>query len=71
MSPLLWVAAAWACPVCGAAMTSNQSSYFHMTILLSLVPLTMAGGLIYWLNKAAASAEPPAPETDAGPTSAG
>lgn len=63
------VAAALACPVCGAAMTGNQSSYLHMTIVLSLVPLSMLGGLVYWLNRAAAAAEPPRPGAD--PTSAG
>lgn len=69
MSPLLLASVALACPVCGAAMTGNQASYLHMTIVLSLVPLSMAGGLIFWLSRAAAAAEARRPS--AGPNSAG
>ena len=48
---LLWPAAAHACAVCGALNDRNRAAFFGTTILLSLVPLGMIGGGVWWLRR--------------------
>jgi len=47
---LAWTAAAHACAVCGARDDRNQKAFLNTTILLSLLPLGMIGGGLWWLN---------------------
>ena len=56
MNALWMVAAAQACPVCGAASTNDQGSYLAMTIVLSLLPLGAVGGIVWWVARHARSA---------------
>ena len=52
---LLWPAAAHACAVCGAsAADRNRAAFFGTTILLSLLPLGMIGGGLWWLRRGGA-----------------
>ena len=49
----LWFAfpaAAWACPVCQGGEAANQLAFRVTTVLLSLLPLAMIGGLVYYLR---------------------
>jgi hypothetical protein len=55
--PLLLVAAAWACPVCGAPGASNGGAYVAMTVVLSLLPLAFIGGVGWWLYRAFTSSD--------------
>lgn len=49
---LLAPAAAFACPVCSAnAKERNSKAFAGTTALLSLLPLTMFAGGIWWLRK--------------------
>lgn len=48
---LLWPAAAHACAVCGALNDRNRAAFFGTTILLSLLPLGMIGGGVWWLRR--------------------
>jgi len=49
---LLLPAAAFACPVCSAnANDRNEKAFRGTTALLSLLPLTMFAGGIWWLRK--------------------
>lgn len=42
---LLWLTApAWACPVCGGG-GANAQAFFDTMVFLSLLPLTLMGGL--------------------------
>jgi len=46
--------AAMACPVCGLAGTADTwTSYLSMTVMLSTVPLTMIGGIAFWVSRRA------------------
>jgi hypothetical protein len=42
---------AQACAVCGLANTQNQSAFLGTTILLSLLPLAMIGGGVWWARR--------------------
>jgi hypothetical protein len=47
---LAFPAAALACPVCGLAGTGdNSDAYVEMSVMLSVVPLGMIGGVAFWL----------------------
>ena len=48
---LLWPAAAHACAVCGATADRNRAAFFGTTMLLSLLPLGMIGGGVWWLRR--------------------
>ena len=51
-------AAALACPVCGTSGTDNNAwAYGAMTVVLSVLPLGMIGGVVYWVSRRAASAD--------------
>ena len=41
-------AAAWACPACIVTDPKNANTYLGMTLMMSILPLGMLGGLIYW-----------------------
>ena len=47
---LLVPAAAHACAVCGAMADRNRGAFFGTTMLLSLLPLGMIGGGVWWLR---------------------
>lgn len=42
----------FACAVCGTAIEASRKAFIYSTALLSLVPLAMIGGLIYYLYRA-------------------
>ena len=45
-------AVALACPVCGLAGTQdNWAAYGAMSVILSVLPLGMIGGIIFWAVK--------------------
>ena len=53
MSALLLLAGrAWACAVCGAGQSNDQTAYLAMTGFLSLLPLAMMGGVAWWIHQA-------------------
>ncbi|KOR32506.1 hypothetical protein TI05_06855 [Achromatium sp. WMS3] len=40
---------AWSCAVCGVALEASRLAFIYSTAILSLIPLAMIGGLIYYL----------------------
>lgn len=44
-------AAAHACAVCGGYADRNRAAFFGTTVLLSLLPLGMIGGALWWVRK--------------------
>jgi hypothetical protein len=40
-----------ACPVCGQPTDMNQGAYIAMTVVMSLLPLTAIGGLVWWVAR--------------------
>jgi hypothetical protein len=47
-----------ACPVCGADKDDRaRQAFFDTTIFLSLLPLAMFGGVVYWFVRRARAAE--------------
>ncbi len=49
---------AFACPVCGADKDdAARQAFFDTTIFLSLLPLAMFGGIVYWFVRRARAAE--------------
>jgi len=47
---LAWLAPAWACAVCGAGQGNDQGAYLEMSIVLSLMPLVLIGGVAWWVR---------------------
>ena len=51
------IAAAWtpslvsACPSCTSPLEENRQAFVDTTIFLTVVPLMMIGGLIWWLRR--------------------
>lgn len=51
------VAAAWvsnlayACPSCASPLEENRQAFVDTTILLTLAPLLMFGGFIWWIRR--------------------
>jgi hypothetical protein len=41
-------AATWACSSCIVTDPKNANTYLGMTLMMSILPLGMLGGLIYW-----------------------
>ena len=76
---LAWVSdLAYACPSCASPLEENRQAFVDTTIFLTVVPLAMIGGLIWWISRRARqmdeTPEIPVPETllrDAGPFSKG
>ena len=51
-------ASALACPVCGFVGTSDNTwAYQAMSAMLTLLPLAMVGGIVWWLARLAARAD--------------
>ena len=44
---------AYACPVCGFGRGGTTSAYLITAVLMSLVPLMMAGAIVYYLRRSA------------------
>ena len=60
--------AAEACSVCmGGREDENQAAFIATTVFLSVLPLALIGGIVFWLRRrlreieTARAAEPPAP----------
>jgi hypothetical protein len=49
MLTTLAAGAAWACPVCGLPSEQGQGAYLFMTGIMSLLPLTLLGGVVVWV----------------------
>lgn len=53
----LFVAAAWtadlahACPSCASPLEENRQAFVDTTILLTVLPLAMIGGFVWWLRR--------------------
>ena len=60
---LVIVAAAWAadwahaCPSCASPLEENRQAFVDTTIFLTIVPLTLIGGFIWWLRRKAREME--------------
>ena len=50
---LLLPGAAWACPVCFDTTAENRMAFMQTTVLLSLLPLGMVGGVGVWIRRRA------------------
>ena len=76
---LAWVAdLAYACPSCASPLEENRQGLVDTTVFLTVVPLMMIGGFIWWLrrktreiNDAPEVAVPEDLLRDAGPFSKG
>jgi hypothetical protein len=42
---------AYACPSCASPLEENRQAFVDTTIFLTLVPLMMMGGFIWWLRR--------------------
>ena len=51
---------AHACSVCSSPLEENRQAFVDTTIFLTIVPLFMIGGFIWWLRRKARNLEPPA-----------
>jgi hypothetical protein len=40
-----------ACAVCFSATEQNRAAFIETTVLMSLLPLAMIGGVVYWYRK--------------------
>ena len=48
---------ALACPSCASPLEENRQAFVDTTIFLSLAPLLMIGGLIWWIRRKAKQME--------------
>ena len=49
-----------ACPVCSPGRDdATQKAFFSMTIFMTLLPLTMFGGIVYWFVRRARALDEP------------
>ncbi len=49
---LTWAAdLAYACPSCASPLEENRQAFVDTTIFLTLVPLMMMGGFVWWLRR--------------------
>ena len=68
---------AYACPSCASPLEENRQAFVDTTIFLTVVPLMMIGGFIWWIRRKIRESEAPeisVPETllrDAGRFSKG
>ncbi len=46
-----WPKVAAACPVCFDARDKNRMAFLLTTIFLTLLPLAMIGGIVFWLRR--------------------
>jgi hypothetical protein len=63
-----WLAdSAAACPSCASPLEENRQAFVDTTIFLTVVPLMMIGGLIWWIRRKAReldrAAEIPVPDS--------
>ncbi len=78
------VAVAWgadvahACPACASPLEENRQAFVDTTVFLTVVPLMMIGGFIWWLRRRIRAMDEipniPVPDNllrDAGPFSKG
>jgi hypothetical protein len=49
LASLLLPQSAWACSVCYSANESNRLAFIDTTVFLSLFPLAMVGGIVWWI----------------------
>ena len=57
VAAVLWSSGAWACAVCGQGSGEDQSAYLAMTGVMSLLPLGMLGGVIFWVARSVRKAD--------------
>lgn len=58
-----WAAGlAHACPSCASPLEENRQAFVDTTILLTVVPLAMVGGFVWWLRRRAREMEEGQPE---------
>ena len=55
---LLVPAKAHACSMCMLADPKTAGTYLGMTVMMSILPLSMLGGLVYWLWRRYSAPEP-------------
>jgi hypothetical protein len=48
---MLYPSVTWACAVCGSAEEKASGAYLAMTVFLSLLPLSLIGGVGFYLWK--------------------
>lgn len=48
---------AYACPSCASPLEENRQAFVDTTIFLTVVPLAMIGGLIWWIRRKAREME--------------
>jgi uncharacterized membrane protein len=53
----LFSGAALACPVCGTPLEQGQGAYLFMTPIMSLLPLVLMGGVVFWMVRRVRHAE--------------
>ena len=63
-----WAAnVAYACPSCASPLEENRQAFVDTTIFLTVVPLMMIGGLIWWIRRKVrerdSAAEIPVPDS--------
>ena len=57
---LSWAAdLAFACPSCASPLEENRQAFVDTTIFLTVVPLLMMGGFIWWLRRKLRAMEGP------------
>ncbi|MBW1760705.1 MAG: hypothetical protein JRE73_05360 [Deltaproteobacteria bacterium] len=42
---------AYACPSCASPLEENRQAFVDTTVFLTIVPLMMIGGFIWWLRR--------------------
>lgn len=42
---------AYACPSCASPLEENRQAFVDTTIFLTVVPLAMIGGLVWWIRR--------------------
>ncbi|MFW2388272.1 MAG: hypothetical protein ACN4G0_08045 [Polyangiales bacterium] len=49
---LSWAAdSAYACPSCASPLEENRQAFVDTTVFLTVVPLMMMGGFVWWLRR--------------------
>lgn len=54
----------WACPVCFDTSAENRTAFLQTTVVLSLLPLGMVGGVGLWLKRRAGEVPGEVPEEE-------
>jgi hypothetical protein len=58
LAVLVLARSAWACAVCYAAASDTRTTYYATTVLMSLAPLLLVGGLVWWIRRALRAQRP-------------